>query len=273
MERIEILISKLKDQYDQNAGASQMLMTVHLIENELAAHSIGQRKGLGTSKVSVVLPRSMVVNFAREDDFPAENELLVKEVLPIAEIKHDKKTAERENVPEEKESQPEESPVVLKEKAIIIKAEEEPLEHRKYMPTFNGHHNEQMNLGFDPLLEIPTLAQQTSVKEINDAMIEQQESLNDRLKEQKVELVETLKDTPIRDLRKGVGINDRFVFINELFRGDEAMYERSIKTINSFNIYAEAEYWINRELKTKIGWDDRKNIVQHFYHLVKRRFS
>ncbi|HEY9362041.1 MAG TPA: hypothetical protein VIQ00_02175 [Chitinophagaceae bacterium] len=238
MERIEVLISKLKDQYDQKAGASKMLMTVRLIENELAAHSSGQRQGLGTSKVSVVLPRSMAT------DLPLEND---------------------EFIPQE------ETP--LKEKEVIIENINEPVEHNKYMPSNRRSNKEQMNLGFDPFLEIPTLSQQTVVKEINDSVSSPQPSLNDRLKQPKTELAETLKEAPIRDLRKAIGINDRFVFISELFRGDEAMYERSIKTINSFNIYAEAEYWINRELKTKIGWDDSKKTVQHFYHLVKRRFS
>jgi hypothetical protein len=130
----------------------------------------------------------------------------------------------------------------------------------------------QLDLHFDPMNEIPTFSQHKIGKEINEA-IEQQQSLNDRLKENKTEVMHALKDTPIRDLRKGIGINDRFVFINELFRGDEAMYERSIKTINSFNIYPEAEYWMNRELKIKLGWDDTREIVNHFYHLVKRRFS
>jgi len=85
--------------------------------------------------------------------------------------------------------------------------------------------------------------------------------------------VHTLKDAPIKDLRKGIGINDRFTFVNELFRGDDAMYERSIKTINGFHILSEAEYWINRELKFKLGWNDSKEVVQHFYQLVRRRFS
>ena len=75
------------------------------------------------------------------------------------------------------------------------------------------------------------------------------------------------------EIAKAVGINDRFLFINELFRGDETMYERSIKTINSFNIYAEAEYWISRELKLKLGWNNDHSSVQHFDQLVKRRFS
>ncbi len=82
-----------------------------------------------------------------------------------------------------------------------------------------------------------------------------------------------MKDAPIKDLRRGIGINDKFSFVSELFRGDEDMYERSIKTINSFHILPEAEYWMNRELKVKLGWNDNKELVQHFYQLVRRRFS
>ena len=132
--------------------------------------------------------------------------------------------------------------------------------------------NGQLDMVFDPMTEIPTLAHQPKGREIND-MTGQSESLNDKLKHGKTELVEVLKETPVKDLRKAIGINDRFLFINDLFRGDEAMYERSIKTINSFNIYAEAEYWINREMKVKLGWDNNHHTVQHFDQLVKRRFS
>lgn len=132
--------------------------------------------------------------------------------------------------------------------------------------------NNQLDIHFDPMNEIPTFSQYNNGKDVNET-IGQQESLNDRLKENRTELMHALKDTPIKDLRKGIGINDRFVFINELFRGDEPMYERSIKTINSFNIYQEAEYWMNRELMIKLGWDETRETVKHFYQLVRRRFS
>ncbi|HEX2608817.1 MAG TPA: hypothetical protein VHK91_15645, partial [Flavisolibacter sp.] len=121
--------------------------------------------------------------------------------------------------------------------------------------------------------EAPTLVQHQVGREVHEAIGSPKESLNDRLKQEKTELAHVLKDSPIKDLRKGIGINDRFTFVSELFRGDEAMYERSIKTINGFNILSEAEYWMNRELKFKLGWNDSKEIVQHFYHLVRRRFS
>ncbi|MBI5856024.1 MAG: hypothetical protein HZB42_00090 [Sphingobacteriales bacterium] len=134
--------------------------------------------------------------------------------------------------------------------------------------------NKQLDMVFDPMTEIPTLSHQPKegAKEINDSAV-QAESLNDKLKQGKTELVEVLKETPVKDLRKAIGINDRYLFINDLFRGDENMYERSIKTINSFNIYPEAEFWISRELKTKLGWSNDHPSVHLFDQLVKRRFS
>ena len=122
--------------------------------------------------------------------------------------------------------------------------------------------------------EIPTLAHQKEIRELNEVMSQQNgASLNDRFRQQSVEVAEVLTREPVRDLKKAIGVNDRFVFVNELFRGDEVMYERSIKTINSFNILQEAEFWIQRELKLKLGWDDSKEVVRHFCQLVRRRFS
>ncbi|RYF99870.1 MAG: hypothetical protein EOO02_16060 [Chitinophagaceae bacterium] len=137
--------------------------------------------------------------------------------------------------------------------------------HTSDKPETNGYQ-------FDPLVEIPTLSHQHTPKELNEMMAAPDFSLNDKLKEQVLEIGHILTDAPIKDLKKGIGINDRFVFINELFRGDEVMYERSLKTINSFRILAEAEYWIERELKVKLGWDDTKETTRHFYQLVRRRF-
>lgn len=162
------------------------------------------------------------------------------------------------------------TPVAIKS-APVIESEPEEVQAAVMAPKVKPRNN-QLDIHFDPMNEIPTFSQHKIGKEVNES-IEQRESINDRLKENRIELMHSLKDAPIRDLRKGIGINDRFVFISELFRGDEPMYERSIKTINSFNIYPEAEYWMNRELKIKLGWDDTRETVKHFYQLVKRRFT
>jgi len=137
---------------------------------------------------------------------------------------------------------------------------------------------EKLGWLFDPIATIPTLAHQDvqqvkEVFEINEKLLPENHDLNDRLKENKTEVASFLQASPVKDLKKAIGINDRYLFINELFRGDEDRYERSIKTINGFSIYVEAEYWIQRELIVKIGWNENAENVQTFIQLVKRRFS
>jgi hypothetical protein len=104
-------------------------------------------------------------------------------------------------------------------------------------------------------------------------MAAREESMNDRLKTSGAEVGASMQFAPVKDLKKAIGINDRYVFLNELFRGDEVMYERSLKTINAFGNFAEAEFWIKRELKLKLGWNENSHAAQHFDQLVSRRFS
>jgi hypothetical protein len=111
------------------------------------------------------------------------------------------------------------------------------------------------------------------VSELNDIITEDTPVINDHLKKIESEVAHGFKETPIRDLKNAIGINDRYVFINELFRGDETMYERSLKTINEFPLFLEAQYWIQRELKVKLGWNEKSETVLQFDQLVKRRFA
>ena len=235
MERIEALLRKLKEQFDQHTDPNVMLGTVKLLEFELTKLRSGNSQSLGTAKVSVILPSSNTVTSQYEKYAPrpvVEKEEVIKE--PVQEVKE----------------------TVLIDKGSVSVVQK----------------NGQLDMVFDPMTEIPTLSHQGKEKETIENAREG-ESINDKLRQSKTELMEVLKETPVKDLRKAVGINDRFLFINDLFRGDESMYERSIKTINSFNIYAEAEYWINRELKVKLGWPTEHPSVDHFDQLVKRRFS
>ena len=108
------------------------------------------------------------------------------------------------------------------------------------------------------ILEAPIVeVKQTSLVEVNE------------VKEVKDHLVLE----PIKDLRSVIGINDKFQFIQELFGGDEKLFEVSIKTINAFKIFPEAQFYIKRELREKNNWDDESNVVKQFDQLVKRRFS
>jgi hypothetical protein len=120
---------------------------------------------------------------------------------------------------------------------------------------------------------LPTAGSEGLRKDLNDLVGANGLSLNDRLRQEKVEVAQKLGDMPINDLRNAIGINDKYQFIQELFRGDRDLYERSIKTINECDNLQEADYWIQREIKIIQGWEDDHHLVQHFYSLLKKRFS
>jgi hypothetical protein len=244
MERIGALIHRLLEQYESHADNNTLLLTAQMLLNEL--QQANKNAAIEGKKVAIILPSAKRVEieekYLPEEPKPQSS----KQDIPAANIVKEKTV--------EKVFDEEATPFAFEEKRIPVK------ETRT-----SQHYN---------IDDIPTFAyQKKNAADLNEAMAGDAESLNDRLKTERPELGSILKEAPVRDLRKAIGINDRFVFINELFRGDENMYERSIKTINSFTALGEAEFWIQRELKTKIGWNESNETVQHFDQLVRRRFS
>lgn len=241
MERVGTLINKLNEQFEQRADSSKLLLTAQMLLAELQQNNSTVVSG----KVSVLMP---VISIVKAEEKQVE---ILPAVEPIAEV-----VAEPEVRNEE--------PVEVEEQSTFVAPSIKQPEHTGWL--------------FDPVVaDVPTLAHQEvkEVYELNTAAIiaDEPESHNEKLREEKIEVATVLQGSPVKDLKKAIGINDRYLFINELFRGDENMYERSIKTINSFNIYPEAEYWIQREMKTKLGWIDDNETVKLFDQLVKRRFS
>lgn len=163
-------------------------------------------------------------------------------------------------------------PVNADDTSIPLQKEEAPVSLQQHKAPANAEEAQIKAPAFNVLEEVPTLAHQPQVQELNDVIGKWGESLNEKLSEKKTELAEKLKEEPLRDIKKAIGLNDRYIFITELFRGDEAMYERSLKTINHFSIYPEAEFWIQRELKLKLGWQEDHPFVKQFDQLVRRRF-
>ena len=250
MERLGTLLEKLQQQYQQQASPSELLLTLQMMQQEIAA--------LGPSEPQQKTGQSVVLSM------PA-SALPGSALPPLPDM--------QATVAEKKE---EEQKVLLELQVDDAEIEAELEELKKNAETI-----QQISLSGRPQTlfdfvedDIPTLPPKpSSGKEVNDTVREEKPSLNDKLKTPQKEVSETLNDQTIKDLKKGIDVNERFLYINELFRSDETMYERSIKTINSFSIWPEAEYWISRELKIKLGWDDKHPVVQQFYQLVRRRFS
>jgi len=278
MERLKELISQLMEQVDRKAEPSQMLQTTKLLEAELRSLATQPAPGkVMPTKIAVMMPSAAKIPPSPAPAAPSPAQ--VAEATP--------KSSPAPAAPAPTIASPVSSAAIAATNgspatngtAAIAATNGSPIPNGTAVAAATSTRNKEPERGvwpFDPLAEKPidrfTLSQKS--REINDIIGGGNgSSLNEKLKSDVVDLRSALNDTPVRDLKKAIGINDRYVFVNQLFRGDEAMYERSIKTINAFRILPEAEYWMERELKVKLGWDENRDVTRHFYQLVKRRFS
>ncbi len=81
-----------------------------------------------------------------------------------------------------------------------------------------------------------------------------------------------MQHSQISDLKTAIGINDKFLFINELFKGDLAAYNRAITNLNSSRSKNEALYLIDQMLQ-QYRWILQSASVVRLKELVLRRFA
>lgn len=87
------------------------------------------------------------------------------------------------------------------------------------------------------------------------------------------DLSERLSESPIKDLRKAMGINERILTTNELFDGNGDALKDALSTINNLNSFDEAQdYLIN--IGEIYDWTTKKKKkkAKVFIKLVRRRF-
>lgn len=305
--RVAVLIRQLTDLQQQDAPLQKILSTTQILLAELENTAMEKLPSIVYKKyITVIYPDiPSVARIAQpeiKDDSITEKEVIGAVPIPKAEITGPYMEQPEETVTIEQNINPAPEPIVVEEPLeesvpneeateipdkeiigatppeepdnIIVQQKEEtvaeiPEAKDEFVSLKEEVPAPQFNLWETVPTAIPTLTAQEPEQKTPTTVL----SINEQLARAAVTAPDLFEQTPIKDLKKAIDVNERFQFVNELFRGDEAMYERSIKTINSFRIRPEAEFWIQRELKVKLGWDDQSPTVKKFMNLVNRRFA
>ncbi len=85
-------------------------------------------------------------------------------------------------------------------------------------------------------------------------------------------LADKLHRKSIKDLKAAIGINEKFLFINQLFDGNLQNYSAAVEKINSMNDLDSAKQFVASELAGEMNWDNNNEHVKNFMELVERRF-
>jgi hypothetical protein len=81
-----------------------------------------------------------------------------------------------------------------------------------------------------------------------------------------------LRRTPIEDLRKAIGLNQKFQFINDVFKGDSTAYNLLIDEVNSAASFEHAMIILSSANTRFSNIDEEDTVVLALIQLVERRF-
>jgi len=97
-------------------------------------------------------------------------------------------------------------------------------------------------------------------------------SLNDLLAKTHARTDEPVK-APIADLKQGVSLNEKLLFIKDLFKGYNLAYSEAIDIINKMNSFEAADSFLQSNYAVKNDWASKQSTVDQFYELLNRRFK
>ena len=86
-------------------------------------------------------------------------------------------------------------------------------------------------------------------------------------------LSEQLRKQPIADLMTAIGLNERYLYANELFDGDIEAFREVVKILNEFGHKEQALKYFKEQLIPTYEWDAKNVLVKALYLLVERRYQ
>lgn len=120
-----------------------------------------------------------------------------------------------------------------------------------------------------PLRQEPPPPAERSSEPVSDIPVEKLFEVK-----QATDLSEKLSESPINDLNRALSINDRLLYMNELFGRDMETLNQSLHILNNYNSMQEARQFLVN-IAEQHDWtnEDRIDIAKSFIKLVRRRYQ
>jgi len=70
-----------------------------------------------------------------------------------------------------------------------------------------------------------------------------------------------------------IGLNDRIIFVKNLFEGSQEDFNRVVSQLNTFKTEKEAKKFINKMVKPDYNWSKQEELEARFMNIIERRFA
>ena len=111
---------------------------------------------------------------------------------------------------------------------------------------------------------------ETTVEPVQEA----KPTINDLLADRPdVTLATKFESEPIADLKAIINLNDKLVFVKDLFNGYSLAYQEAIDTLNKLGSLDEAKSYLDENYAQANDWAAHEATTARFYELVSRRYT
>lgn len=74
------------------------------------------------------------------------------------------------------------------------------------------------------------------------------------------------------DLKSSINLNDKLLFIKDLFNGYSLAYSEAIELLNRYVTFAEADAFLQTNYALKNNWADKPQTVEKLYAILRKKF-
>jgi len=197
---------------------------------------------------------------------PKREETIVEKISEkIPEVSADEPKPERLPEPSPAEPRPERIPEPTPKPVPIIAQPPVPLQEKPVAETYPEaepkKETEKPIKPRNPATSLDLFAEDAAPSIADHLQQQSDKSVGDRIGRQ-----------PIEEIRTAIGINDKFLFINELFSGSLENYNKMLDELNEFKSFNGASTYLI-ELKVVNQWDGNSGAWRKLVGLIERKFD
>jgi len=210
------------------------------------------------------------------------NEISEKETIDSQEIV--------EEIPEEKEDEPNKEEPLKEEPSKNYQEESNPTKDVliEKEPTLSK--DSAPHIPNEPVQETRTEEKPVNEPEkeiVKEIVIEEKKvnvtsdrpmSLNERLSEQRNNMGSDKSrqyEAPqrIKDIKSVISLNDKLLFIKDLFNGYSLAYSEAIELLNRYESFADADRFLKANYAEKNSWETKQASVDKLYAILRKRYG
>lgn len=137
-------------------------------------------------------------------------------------------------------------------------------------------HQDNVQVSDEPVIKEVVISERTVALPIEQAVPDNPSpTVNDLLSKQSLQstVASQISQRQIKDLKSMISLNDKLLFVRDLFNGYSLAYSEAIELLNRFDRIESAENFLKQNYAQKNNWNDKQVSADKFYEVLRDRFK